>query len=339
MEKLIFSLFLALPLIFTEAHVPGGGFTKLFVFGDSYVDTGNGGRQATSWKKPYGIIFPGKPTGRYSDGRVFTDYIASWMGIRSPIPYRWRKMGKKVEGHGMNFAYGGTGVFDTLVKAPNMTTQINLFQQVLEEKLYTKRDLKSSIALVSLAGNDYAAYFAGNGTIQSLPAFTTSLIRQLSLNMKHIHGMGVRKVAIMAIQPLGCLPQVSALTSYPNCSVTGNSISKFHNQILEKSVQKLNKETKDSVYIKVDIYSAFTAAMKSQEHHPGTSKFKDPLKQCCRGVNSAYSCGDVDKNGAYKYVVCKKPNSAFFWDSVHPTQAGWDAVFSALKSSLHILLG
>ena len=92
--------------------------------------------------------------------------IASWMGIRSPIPYRWRKIGKKVQGHGMNFAYGGTGVFDTLVKAPNMTTQINLFQQVLEEKLYTKRDLKSSIALVSLAGNDYAAYFAGNGTIQ-----------------------------------------------------------------------------------------------------------------------------------------------------------------------------
>ena len=88
------------------------------------------------------------------------------MGIRSPIPYRWRKIGKKVQGHGMNFAYGGTGVFDTLIKAPNMTTQINLFQQVLEEKLYTKRDLKSSIALVSLAGNDYAAYFAGNGTIQ-----------------------------------------------------------------------------------------------------------------------------------------------------------------------------
>ncbi|RVW94190.1 GDSL esterase/lipase [Vitis vinifera] len=64
----------------TEAHVPGGGFTKLFVFGDSYVDTGNGGRQATSWKKPYGIIFPGKPTGRYSDGRVFTDYIGTHAG-------------------------------------------------------------------------------------------------------------------------------------------------------------------------------------------------------------------------------------------------------------------
>ena len=69
-------IFLALPIIFAEAHhVRGEGFTKLFVFGDSYVDTGNSGRQATSWKKPYGITFPGKPSGRYSDGRVFTDYI------------------------------------------------------------------------------------------------------------------------------------------------------------------------------------------------------------------------------------------------------------------------
>ncbi|RVW94248.1 GDSL esterase/lipase [Vitis vinifera] len=72
----------------------------------------------------------------------------------------------EVRGHGMNFACGRTGVFDTLVNAPNMATQINLFQQVLEEKLYTKRDLKSSIAPVSLVGNGYAAYLAGNSTIE-----------------------------------------------------------------------------------------------------------------------------------------------------------------------------
>lgn len=92
---------------------------------------------------------------------------ASWMGIRSPIPYRWRKMkGKKVQEKGMNFANGGTGVFDTLVDAPNMTTQINHFQQVLGDKLYSKSDVKSSIALVSLAGNDYITYLSGNGSLE-----------------------------------------------------------------------------------------------------------------------------------------------------------------------------
>lgn len=50
--------------------------SKLFVFGDSYADTGNYRKSiASSWKVPYGITFPGKPAGRFSDGRVLTDYV------------------------------------------------------------------------------------------------------------------------------------------------------------------------------------------------------------------------------------------------------------------------
>lgn len=50
---------------------------KLFVFGDSYADTGNSKPDAGSWKLPYGLTFPGKPSGRFSDGRILTDYIGT----------------------------------------------------------------------------------------------------------------------------------------------------------------------------------------------------------------------------------------------------------------------
>jgi phospholipase/lecithinase/hemolysin len=51
---------------------------KLFVFGDSYADTGNTKKSKPgSWKEPYGITSPGKPTGRFSDGRVLTDFIGT----------------------------------------------------------------------------------------------------------------------------------------------------------------------------------------------------------------------------------------------------------------------
>lgn len=51
---------------------------KLFVFGDSYSDTGNDNKtEVHSWSVPYGITFPGNPTGRFSDGRVLTDFIGS----------------------------------------------------------------------------------------------------------------------------------------------------------------------------------------------------------------------------------------------------------------------
>ena len=41
---------------------------KLFVFGDSYVDTGNF-VHSESYKPPSGITFPGNPAGRFCDGR------------------------------------------------------------------------------------------------------------------------------------------------------------------------------------------------------------------------------------------------------------------------------
>ena len=63
----------------------------------------------------------------------------------------------------MNFALGGTGVFDTMEKEPNMSAQINFFEELLEKNLYSKHDLRSSVALVSLAGNDYGAYLAKGG--------------------------------------------------------------------------------------------------------------------------------------------------------------------------------
>ena len=64
-----------------------------------------------------------------------------------------------------------------------------------------------------------------------------------------------------------------------------------------------------------------------------TSKSKNPLRPCCTGITSEYRCGDVEK-GEKKYNVCMDPKLAFFWDSVDPTQAGWDASFSELGSSI-----
>ncbi|KAF8018576.1 hypothetical protein BT93_H3457 [Corymbia citriodora subsp. variegata] len=50
--------------------------TKLFVFGDSYADTGNLDKaEGRSWKVPYGKTFPGCPAGRFSDGLIFTDFL------------------------------------------------------------------------------------------------------------------------------------------------------------------------------------------------------------------------------------------------------------------------
>ncbi|KFK24823.1 hypothetical protein AALP_AA8G029900 [Arabis alpina] len=131
---------------------------KLFVFGDSYADTGNAKNDSGAWRYPYGITFPGHPTGRNSDGLISTDFLAKLLGLKSPIAYRLKdKVDKERLQYGMNFAYGGTGVFDTYASNPNMTTQIFLFEHRLGD-VYSQSDLSSSLALVSVAGNDYATF-------------------------------------------------------------------------------------------------------------------------------------------------------------------------------------
>lgn len=88
-------------------------------------------------------------------------WAARYLGIKSPIPYTWKNYaGKERLLYGMNYAYGGTGVFKTLNNPlPNMTTQIDYFQKVLTAgNIYSPSDLPSSLALVSVAGNDYATF-------------------------------------------------------------------------------------------------------------------------------------------------------------------------------------
>ncbi|MFS7889761.1 putative carboxylesterase [Helianthus anomalus] len=308
--------------------------TKLFVFGDSYADTGNNPMSlASSWKAPYGATFPGKPAGRYSDGRVLTDYLARFMGIKSPLPYKFRKYGPGKLRCGLNFAYGGTGVFDTGNLLPNMSTQIGLLQRLIKDKVYTKRDLKASLALFTVSGNDYDAYTSNGGTEEGLPAFITSVVNQMAIDLKRVHDTGIRRVLVTTLQPVGCLPRQTVYSSYKQCNETENMASEYHNQLLQEVVATLNNNTKESSFIILDTFSAFKTVLDSKTVLTGNSKFS--LKPCCEPARIDANCGSLDKNGKELYTVCNEPESMFFWDTVHPTQAGWRAVYLTLRSSLN----
>ncbi|CAL0326748.1 unnamed protein product [Lupinus luteus] len=312
---------------------------KLFVFGDSYCDTGNIKKAlANSWKYPYGITFPGKPVGRFSDGRVFADYLAKHLKLKSPIPFNLRKVAPKQQKFGINFAFGGTGAFDTLVRGPNLTTQIDSFEKLIKYKQYDVSDLKNSVALVSVAGNDYSYYLTTtNGSYTGIPSFIASLVNQTTIDLIRLKKLGVKKIVVDGLQPFGCLPTATALSSFKQCNGTANAIASLHNTLLTQSVAKLNQQNKDHPsFIILNFYDAFLTVLENPSKH----NIENPLKPCCAGVSSEYNCGSVDNNNVKKYTVCDNPKKAFFWDAVHPTQAGWHAVFHELKSTkaLHQIL-
>jgi hypothetical protein len=69
----------------SKAKVPA-----LIVFGDSTVDTGNNNQIPTIVKsnfEPYGRDFlGGRPTGRFSNGRVASDFISEALGLKPTLP-------------------------------------------------------------------------------------------------------------------------------------------------------------------------------------------------------------------------------------------------------------
>ncbi|GAB2276875.1 hypothetical protein Dimus_011586 [Dionaea muscipula] len=290
------------------------GVNKLFVFGDSYADTGNWRQGSTPWNLPYGITFHGKPTGRFSNGLIITDFIASGYNLPSPLPYEQRHYsGRSSPQFGMNFAYGGTGVFNTNFSLPNMTTQIDLFDQLIGP-VYTKNDLVSSLTFVSVAGNDYVTYVTRAGGIGSQHQqvrwqdYVKTVINQLALDLKHMHDLGLPKIVVTTLQPIGCLPCFTVVSSYQSCNEYLNGAARYHNQLLVQHVQELNAQAGKPVFSIVDLYDGFMSALNPGEEG---SASKDLLTPCCQGVSSQYSCGSREGNQT-KYKLCTKPDSSFF---------------------------
>ncbi|KAI5399633.1 GDSL esterase/lipase At5g03610 isoform X2 [Lathyrus oleraceus] len=301
---------------------------KLFVFGDSYVDTGNF-LNSPSYKPPYGITFPHQPSGRFSDGRVLTDYIAWSLNIKSPAPYSLRNSSELQ--YGINFAYGGTGVFNTFLKGPNMSIQIDKFEELIKQNIYSKSDIDSSVALVSSAGNDYFQYlFIDGRNIKDILDFGASLINQLSLNLKRIHSVGIKKITVGLLQPIGCLPVITTPSSFAKCNETLNMLVTKHNELLLKTVQDLNKES-GSVIVTLDFYKSFLSVIETMQKKHDVANVLQP---CCVPESSIYQCGSVDERGEKKYSLCDKPELSFFWDDFHPSQNGWDAVYKMVQNPL-----
>ncbi|CAH2074295.1 unnamed protein product [Thlaspi arvense] len=212
---------------------------KLFVFGDSYADTGNMKPDAESWISPYGITFPGKPSGRYSDGLTSTDFLET--------PYQWRTHGRKKLrlDRGMNFASGGSGVF-TADPFPNLTAQVNsMADLLLARRVYTPEDIyPSDVSFISYAGGDYFDFILQNRPAADLKAFIEKVVDDLYVRIILMGGLLFKKIAITSLQPIGCSPFFTSASSYKSCNEPYSELVKVHNNSLKKVVAKLNENSR-----------------------------------------------------------------------------------------------
>lgn len=103
--------------------------------------------------------------------------------------------------------------------------------------------------------------------------FSKLVVNQLADNVKHILSLGVRKIAVTAIPPLGCMPQITAYSSWNTCNQVWNLLSYGHNQQLWQQMQSLNNnlqtDQKENAIVVLDLYTAFLSAFAKQKNFTG----------------------------------------------------------------------
>lgn len=249
----IITLLSFLMTVFAPSILSAQKINQLYIFGDSLSDTGNIYRAT-------GGVYPSNPPyfqGRYSNGLVWVEYLASGLKLNSE--------------QRTNFAFGGATTGSSGMNGiPGLLAQVDNFTKA-------HPDINPNALYVLWAGaNDYL-YGSSNSTMP---------IENLSKAIQLLSTRGAKKILVANIPDLGKLPS----TRY---SANSNSLSQSaiaHNLSLAKSFEVLNdKLGHDTQIIELDVNSLYREAITE----PAKFGFTNVTNACLN--NNVAVCDNPDK--------------------------------------------
>lgn len=202
--------------------------SQIYIFGDSLSDAGNV-FDATQGKTP-----PSPPyfRGRYSNGPVWVEYLASKLRLTS--------------NPNTNFAYGGATTSSSRQMPPGLLAQIEGFTT-------SNNSADPNALYVIWAGaNDYL----GGETNTTMP------IQHLTMAVKLLSAVGAKKIAVINLPDLGKLPE----TRNSQRADSLNNLTKQHNADLATSLNNLRQQLNSQISITYyDVNSVFNRVINSPE--------------------------------------------------------------------------
>ncbi|CAK9313915.1 unnamed protein product [Citrullus colocynthis] len=339
---MIWLLFLSKPCSALELKI-SGSFPAILIFGDSTVDTGNNNFIPTIFKAnypPYGQDFPGHvATGRFSDGKLIPDMVASRLGIKELVPpFLDPKLSDDDVKTGVSFASAGSG-FDDLTTAISkvipVMKQIDLFKSYIQRLRgivgvdESRRIISNALVVISAGTNDLNINFYDLPTRQlqyNVSGYQDFLQYRLQSLIKEIYQLGCRTIVVAGLPPVGCLPiQESIAFQNPQdrkCLEDQNSDSKAYNQKLSKLLGNLQPQLPGSTILYADIYTPLIGMV----NNPRNYGFEQTNVGCC-GTGLA-EAGPLCNNRTA--TTCENPSKFMFWDSIHPTEAAYKFITESL---------
>jgi phospholipase/lecithinase/hemolysin len=224
---------------------------QLYVFGDSLSDMGTVFRAT-------GGMYPPNPTyyqGRYSNGRVWVEYLALRLHLSS----------KQTN----NFAYAGatTGSNGNSL-VPGLLTQVQSFTQ-------THQQTNPNALYVLWAGaNDY---------LQGVSSATVP-VENLTGGIASLAGVGAKKILVANLPDLGQLPATRTRAN----SASLSALTQAHNQGLRRSLKLLSQQYCDLQIVTLDANRLYRDAIAN----PAAFGFTNVISPCLSGSRA---CANPDQ--------------------------------------------
>ncbi|OAY57578.1 GDSL esterase/lipase EXL3-like [Manihot esculenta] len=317
----------------------------VLVFGDSIVDTGNNNKIISSAKcnfPPYGRDFiGGKPTGRFSNGRVPSDFIAEAFGVKKFLP-AYLDPNLKLEDllTGVCFASGGGGydpITSNIPPAFSLSDQLQQFKQYInkiksgvgEERSATI--VSKSIYVICTGSNDILNTYYSTPFRQShytIDSYADFLVGIASSFIQELHGLGARRFGVLSMPPLGCVPSQRTTRGgiQRKCADYANKAATLFNSKLISAMNSLNSTLSDSILLYLDVYNPLLSLIQN----PAKYGFEVATKGCCGTgkLEVTYLCNSFDDP-----LTCKNDTKYVFWDSYHPTEKAYDVLITIVFNS------
>ncbi|KAM3380916.1 GDSL esterase/lipase [Capsicum galapagoense] len=311
-----------------------GAPTALWVFGDSLVDNGNNNflnSVAKSNYFPYGIDFNrGRPTGRFSNGKTFVDFLGELLGLAAPPPFADpNTRASRILG-GVNYASAAAGILDEsgqhYMERYPLSQQVMNFESTLSQlrTMMSPDDLNNylsrSIAVMVFGSNDYINNYLMpsiyTSSINYNPQqFANLLLNRYARQLVALYSVGLRKFLLAGVGPLGCIPNQLATGQAPpgRCVDYVNQMLGSFNEGLRSLVSIMNNGTHPGA---VFVYGNTYTAIGDILNNPSRYGFNVWDRACC-GVGR--NQGQITCL-PYQFP-CLDRSKYIFWDAFHPTQA------------------
>ncbi|XP_057955038.1 GDSL esterase/lipase At2g42990-like [Malania oleifera] len=305
--------------------------SAIIVFGDSSVDAGNNNQIPTIARsnfEPYGRDFAGgRPTGRFSNGRIPSDFLSEAFGLKPIVPaYLDPAYNISDFATGVCFASAGTG-YDTATS--DVLSVIPLSKEVEYYKEYQKKlreylgeqkaneTLREALYMTSLGTNDFLENYytiPGRRSKFNVEQYQEFLVGIAGKFLRELYGLGARKIALGGLPPMGCLP-LERTTNFMNrndCNEAYNAVAVDFNKKLKGLAANLNEELPGVRVVFSNPYNILRQIIRN----PSLYGFEVTEMGCCATglFEMGYACD------RYNALTCSDANKYVFWDAFHPTE-------------------